>query len=111
MLHPYEHIIFLQSIIVPVLASATILTCLLGLVIGIQLGFVGGVYKKVKEKNITNPTSHADRETITEPSPEAPVHEYIQMKQNLSLSMCLTTILMDKYNNLSRNLLLYNTCS
>ena len=70
-------------IVLPVIASATILTCLLGLVIGIQLGFVSGfIYKKVMKENISNSTSHAACETV-QSFPEVPLYEDIQMKQNL----------------------------
>ena len=68
-------------IAVPVLASATIVTCLLGPIIGYLLGFASGV----KYKKLNNTTSNAPDETETNHSTVIPVYEDIKVGENMDI--------------------------
>ena len=68
-------------IAVPALASVTILTCLLGPIIGYLLGFASGF----KYKKLNSPTSYAPAETETEHSTVIPVYEDIKIGENMDI--------------------------
>ena len=68
-------------IAVPALASATILTCLLGPIIGYLLGFASGV----KYKKLNNTTSNAPTETEIDHSMVTPVYEDIKIGKNMDI--------------------------
>ena len=67
-------------IAVPALASATIVTCLLGPTIGYLLGFASGV----KYKKLNNTTSNGPDETETDHS-IIPVYEDIKIGENMDI--------------------------
>ena len=77
-------------IAVPALASATILTCLLGPIIGYLLGFASGVKFN---KKLNNTTSNAPSETETDHSMVTSVYEDINLEKKWTLLNCFPTFI------------------
>ena len=68
-------------LVIAVPALATILTCLLGPIIGYLLGFASGV----KYKKLNNTTSNAPTEAETDHSMVTPVHQDIKIGKNMDI--------------------------